>query len=218
MYAAIILMAGQSARLKGAVPKQYRLLHSKKVYQHTLERFRSFSEIILVVSEPFLKEIEEPGVRVVLGGATRRESTYQGLLACTSPFVVIHDAVRPFVSERIIEEHKAALKSHPAIDTCIPSHDTIVVREGQHITAIPDRSLYWRGQTPQSFSYGLIRRAHEEVPSFAEHVDDCRLVLELGVKPFIVLGEERNMKITTEDDWQMAQKLYTNHFRGDCCI
>lgn len=214
MTAAIILMGGQGERLPGPLPKQFRLIKGVKVYQRTLASFQQtmlFQQIILVAPASYVETIraECPDVTVVAGGETRRQSSYKGILACNSAvrYVVIHDAVRPLVSIRIIEDNVKALASYEAVDTCLPSADTIVHRKGEFVEAIPDRTFLWRGQTPQSFSYDLIRRAHEQLPLQQAHVDDCRLVLDLGIKPFIVLGEERNMKITTEEDLLFIESL-----------
>jgi 2-C-methyl-D-erythritol 4-phosphate cytidylyltransferase len=212
MTAAILLMAGASERLPGSTPKQYRLLKGLAVYQHTLKRFqemKTFQQIILVTNDVAKVSAESQGVTVVAGGSSRRESSYKGLLACSSDirYVVIHDAVRPLVSERIIKDNLAALEEYEAVDTCLPSSDTIVEKAGDFVQHIPDRALFWRGQTPQSFSYDIIKRAHEQAPHVQQHVDDCRLVLELGIKPYIVLGEERNLKITTEEDFLLVQQL-----------
>ncbi len=205
MIVAIVLMAGAGQRLGGAV-KSHLLLEGRPVYEHTLQQLKEgwpFDAIVLVMKQPHPVE----GCIVVQGGASRRQSCYQGLLACPegTETVVIHDAVRPFVTPRIVAENVRMAQVHKAVNTCIPSSDTLVHHDGEQIHTIPDRSTLWRGQTPQSFDYQLIRKAHETVPELVEHVDDCRLVLELGVKPYIVQGEESNFKITTEFDWEWAQ-------------
>lgn len=212
MFVAIILMAGSSERFGRQLPKQYQLLQGKPVYLHTLKRIQDallFDHIILVVSPSFADSLQHEGVHIITGGKTRRASSYEGLRACPpgTQYVLIHDAVRPFVSERILKENVEAVKKYAAVDTCIASPDTLVKCRGDFIESIPDRSLYLRGQTPQTFAYDLIRKAHEETPDFLEHVDDCRLVLEKGTRPFIVQGEERNFKITTEEDLIRAESL-----------
>ena len=205
-------MAGQSERFGGALPKQYNLLKGRPVYLHTLEALQRsglFNHIILVVASSYIGAFVHEGVQIIEGGGTRRESTYKGLLACppSTEYVLIHDAVRPFVSQRILKENVEAALKYGAVDTCIDSVDTLVKREGDFLIEIPPRPLYLRGQTPQTFAYKVIRKAHEETPLFAEHVDDCRLVLESGVRPYIVKGEELNFKITTLDDLQRAENL-----------
>jgi len=214
---AIILMGGEGLRCKSDLPKQFLNLSGKKIYLRTLDIFLSFTEfieIILVCNREFIsqvqKEIQSPRIRVVVGGNTRQASSYQGLLAAgkETDYVVIHDAVRPFVSHRIIEDNLKALEKYGAIDTCIPSTDTIVYAKNRDtIDAIPNRSEYWRGQTPQSFSYPLILQAHEKALHI-HHSDDCSLVLELGEKVHIIQGSEDNIKITNELDLFLAEQLF----------
>lgn len=218
---AILLMGGKGARFKSATPKQFHRLAGKKIYLHTLERFLKselFGEIILVCPEEWVQEVSadiagyEGNIRVVIGGSSRQESSYLGLLACTSEtsHVVIHDAVRPFVSQEILERNVEACKLYEAVDTCTPSADTIVHSEnGAVIDAIPTRAHYLRGQTPQSFSLPLILHAHEAAKARGSiATDDCALMLALGHKVHIVEGEESNIKITTDLDLYLAEQLF----------
>src|SRR3990167_6803230 len=217
IFKAVILMGGEGLRCKSDLPKQFLNLSGKKIYLRTLDVFLSFAEfkeIILVCNSMFIshvrEEIKSPHVRVVAGGKTRQASSYRGLLAAgaETDYVVIHDAVRPFVSKRIIEDNLKALEKYKAVDTCIPSTDTIVYAKNRDvIDAIPNRSDYWRGQTPQSFSYPLILKAHEKAPH-ANHSDDCSLVLHLGEKVHIIQGSEDNIKITNELDLFLAEQLF----------
>lgn len=220
---ALLLMAGSGARFKSSLPKQFHRIGGKKIYLHTLERFLSsslFDEILLVCSEEWKEEVEADvaaykEVRVVSGGKTRQDSSYLGLLACgiDTDYVVIHDAVRPFVSARILKENVEAVLEHSAVDTCIPSADTLVYSpSGKEIAAIPTRSHYLRGQTPQSFSYPLILRAHENaIQKKITASDDCSLVLAEQKQVFIVKGEEENIKITSELDLFIGEQLLRLH-------
>ncbi|MBF5059888.1 bifunctional cytidylyltransferase/SDR family oxidoreductase [Candidatus Neptunochlamydia vexilliferae] len=216
MIKAILLMSGTGERFGSAIPKQFLNLSGKKIYLHTLEAFlpfTEFQEIILVCRKEHLeevrKEVTDPRVRVIEGGHTRQDSSYRGLIACgtETTHVVIHDAVRPFISHQIIQDNLDALKKHDAVDTCIPSADTIVhAKSFDTITDIPPRAEYLRGQTPQSFSYPLILEAHEKAPD-QNASDDCRLVLNLSLPVHIVPGAESNIKITGELDLFLAEQL-----------
>jgi 2-C-methyl-D-erythritol 4-phosphate cytidylyltransferase len=220
MKTGILLMAGRGERLESFLPKQYHDLGGKPVYLHTLEQLLSthlFEEILLVCEKQFLDRVGREtslyeNVRLVEGGRTRQESSYLGVLA-TRPdteVVLIHDAVRPFVSTKILQDNLSAAFLHQAVDTCIPSPDTIVHTLDQTtLTSIPLRSQYWLGQTPQTFSYRLIREAHEEAlrREVRGRSDDCSLVLDLGHNVFVVEGEKRNFKITTAYDLEMARLL-----------
>lgn len=213
---ALLLMGGEGKRFGTETPKQFLNLSGKKVYFHTLETFLTFDifeEILLVCHPEWVSAVQEevnfPRVRVVEGGYTRQDSTYRGLLACglKTDFVVIHDAVRPFISKEIIQQNIEALQTHSAVDTCIPSADTIVHAESfDTITSIPKRSEYLRGQTPQSFSYPLLLEAHEKAKD-QNASDDCSLVLKLGHPVHIVPGSSDNIKITSELDLFLAEQL-----------
>ena len=212
---AIILMAGTGNRFGSSLPKQFHMLDNKKIYLHTLDTFMNsglFDEILLVSHPDWIEEVaSESHCRVIAGGATRQESSYLGLKACTAHtrYVVIHDAVRPFVSKEILKSNVEAVQIQGAVDTCIPAVDTPVVsKNSKEIDVIPIRDHYWRGQTPQSFEYELILRAHEA--TMRKNVtDDCSLVLEMGHPVGIVQGSEENIKITTEVDLAFAQILFT---------
>lgn len=213
---AILLMGGEGHRFGSTIPKQFLNLSGKKIYLHTLETFLSFnifSEVLLVCHKKWIKDIKldisDPRIRVIEGGYTRQDSSYLGLIACghETTHVIIHDAVRPFVSKKIIQDNLHALHKHSAINTCIPSTDTIVHAETfDTITSIPSRSQYLRGQTPQSFSYPLLREAHEKASS-QNASDDCQLVLDMNEPVHIVPGSENNIKITDELDLFLAEQL-----------
>ncbi len=214
----ILLMAGQGKRFSAGNPKQFQLLGGKKIYLWTLERFATstlFEEIILVCDAGSVALVQAevgPTHRVIAGGATRQESSYKGLLACgpKTEIVVIHDTVRPFVSERILEDNVKAAREFGAVDTCIPTHDTLVhSKDGKTIADIPNRAEYLRGQTPQSFSYPIILSAHQNTHRI-NATDDCRLVMDHGISVAIVEGEEQNMKITTPFDLLIAEKIARN--------
>lgn len=216
-FTAILLMGGRGIRLGGEEPKQFRLLGSQPTYLYALKTFLEtsfFEEILLVCHPDWLDQIAPlPTVRVIPAGHSRQESSFLGLKACrpSTRYVVIHDAVRPFISKAIIQAHIEALVTHKAVDTCISSHDTLVsTTDGQTIHSIPKRSSLLRGQTPQSFAYDLILKAHQQTER-KNVSDDCSLVLELPHPVFIVPGEEQNFKITTEWDWLIAEHFVCKH-------
>lgn len=213
---AILLMAGEGRRLGGETPKQFLMLAGKRVYLHTVEVFKKlgiFDEIILVCPPDWLAVVEqETDLIAIPGGSTRQESSRAGLRAFSKKpdIVVIHDGVRPFVSEQILLENVEGALRWGAVDTCIPSADTLVYApDGEQIETIPKRASLLRGQTPQSFRYELIVRAHEEAAKNGlQATDDCRLVLTLGLPVGIVRGEEFNLKITTELDLFLAEQVF----------
>jgi len=215
-FTGIILMGGSGERLGGGIPKQFRDLGGKKTYLHALQTFLDsslFDEVILVCHPDWIAQVhQETSARVVPGGKTRQESSLLGLRACLpkTRYVIIHDAVRPFVSENILRANVEAVIASNAANTCISSADTIVhATLPGTIDKIPPRKEFLRGQTPQSFSYRLILEAHEAT-SRKDTSDDCCLVLDLNHPVTIVPGEEQNFKITTHWDWRIAEMVYQN--------
>ena len=215
---AILLMGGKGLRFGSQLPKQFHRLSGKPIYRVTLETFlkASFIDEVVLSCDPdwieqVRKEVEDlPNVHCVTGGETRQESSYRGLLGfkIKPAVVLIHDAVRPFVSIEILSQNAELALKHGAVDTCIPTADTLVHSQDKNqITSIPERSQYMRGQTPQSFSYPLILEAHEKAKGKAAS-DDCRLVLDLGHPVWITPGSERNLKITSELDLFIAEQLF----------
>jgi 2-C-methyl-D-erythritol 4-phosphate cytidylyltransferase len=197
----------------------------KTIVEHTIEAFeknQQVDEIIIIVNplyksymdEIVLKNSYKKVCKVLNGGDTRRESSYIGIRAIDdlNAKVLVHDAVRPFISDRIIEDCIAALDNYQAVDVAIPSADTIIKINNDSIIAnIPQRKYMMRGQTPQAFHVELLRRAHSlaESDSQNEFTDDCGLILQYRLSDvYVVQGEERNIKITYPEDIFMADKLF----------
>lgn len=216
-------MGGQGERFNSPLPKQFHAIGGKQIFIHTLETFvkmNIFTKIILpcpiqwketvlsqISSLPYKKQIQ-----VITGGSCRQESSYLSLLSCDpdTDYVVIHDAVRPFVSQKILQDNIDQAILHGAVDTCIPSADTLVhSSEGLWIDNIPIRKEFLRGQTPQSFSYKLIVEAHKKalLDELKNSSDDCTLVKNLKHPIKIVMGSEYNIKITTDLDLFLAERL-----------
>ena len=213
-------MGGSGERFKARMPKQFHQLGDRPLYQWTLDAFLTsqlFEEIILVTHPDWCSKVEQEiaqndQVRVTVAGPTRQSSSLAGLFAAGSDtkIVVIHDAVRPFVTHRILKENIETALKIGAADTCILSTDTLVhAPEKDKIASIPPRHEYMRGQTPQSFSYPLIVEAHQKTKE-TEASDDCQLVHFLGHEIAIVKGEESNLKVTTEWDLLFAEALLKN--------
>lgn len=222
-YTALLLMGGTGTRFQSDLPKQFHDLNGKKIYLHTLERLIAstlFNEIILVCHADWIEIVKDETkdyspIRVVSGGNSRQESSYLGLSACNTKtdYVLIHDAVRPFVSLKILQDNLSAVQQFKAVDTCISSADTLVYAPGgQTIENIPQRAHFLRGQTPQTFAYPLILNAHKRAKNQKDIVvtDDCSLILHLNHPVHVVSGDETNFKITTEFDLLLAEHLIQN--------
>jgi 2-C-methyl-D-erythritol 4-phosphate cytidylyltransferase len=148
-------------------------------------------------------------VRFAVGGATRRESVYNGLLALpdSADVVVVHDAARPLVrSDLVTEVLQCVLNGKPGAIAAIPIHDTIKEASGEWIGSTLDRSRLWRAQTPQVFRFSPLLQAHRRVPATESITDDAQLMELAGLGPVaIVPGDERNLKITRPLDVLMAE-------------
>ena len=220
---AIILASGTGERFGENIPKQFFEFRGKTLLEHaldTFERNKNIDEIILVTNPKFRDLAEEILARssytkitkVLNGGATRVESSYIGTSeAPDDANVLIHDAVRAFVTQKIIDDNIEALQKYEAVGTAIDTVDTIIqVDESNVITAIPPRKYLKRVKTPQSFRATLIKQAHrlalkEENTNFT---DDCGLILHYKLAPIhIVEGDELNIKITHKNDLNVIKNM-----------
>lgn len=228
---AVILAGGTGTRVGLSIPKQLIKIAGKTIIEHTIGVFQaaeSIDEIIILMAPGHLDPVHAivrdgayPKVTQVLeGGATRNETTSRALeaLGPDEVNVLFHDAVRPLVSQKIIADVVEALGTYEAVDTAIPSADTIVQvheQSGEGLDTIADvlrRDLLRRGQTPQAFRSSVIRRAYElawQDPDFTA-TDDCTVVLRYcpDVPIAVVQGHERNMKVTEPIDVYIADKLF----------
>ncbi len=221
---AILLAGGSGNRLKGEVPKQFLELAGKLVIEHTIEKFECHPQIdsIFVVTIPEFFDntvtiIEKMGCqkveKVLKGGKTRQGSSYIGVTAAGEDHenVLIHDAVRPFVSRELIDELVSKLDSYPAVVTAVPSSDTVVrIDEENRVREIPDRDFLRRVQTPQAFKLYLVRKAHKLALEnhFENASDDCSLVLRFRLaEVYVVPGSPTNIKITYPLDLILAEQI-----------
>jgi ribitol-5-phosphate 2-dehydrogenase (NADP+) / D-ribitol-5-phosphate cytidylyltransferase len=232
---AVVLAGGTGQRMGLEIPKQLVKIAGKPIMQHTLQVFESsprIDEIIVAMTPGFTDEAEaivaSAGCtkvsRVIEGGATRTETTMRAIEAvgATAPEanVLFHDAVRPFIDHRVIDDCVTALERYEAVDVAIPSADTIIKVDdygGTVIKDVPRRDLLRRGQTPQCFRLSTIREAYRLAladPDFTggkvTATDDCSVVLRyLPDVPIVVVpGSEQNMKVTHPVDVFLADKLF----------
>lgn len=222
---AIILAGGVGERFGTEVPKQFVKLSGKPIIGHTLDTFeanRSIDHVVVVVNRRYLDQtrslVKEYGLRkvrsVVPGGATRQASSYEGLKACPegTTHVLIHDAVRPFVDDDIIDRCVSSFHEHQAVDVCLASTDTIVEIDASHnISGIPLRSALRRGQTPQGFDLQIILKAHQLAleDGFTDSTDDCNLLVRSRLAPVHTIeGSAYNIKITDPLDIFLAERIF----------
>lgn len=223
---AVILAGGVGTRVGLGIPKQLIKIAGKAIVEHTLENVHAsehIDEIIVMMHPESISDLESllgserfPKLtRILPGGATRNDTTQLALAAIADDDtkVLFHDAVRPFIDEGIISACVAALADHEAVDTAIPSADTIIeVDDRGYISDIPARSRLRRGQTPQAFRAGTLRRAYERANTDPEFTatDDCGVVFTYlpDVPIFVVEGTAENMKVTEPIDIAIADKIF----------
>ena len=223
---AVILAGGSGARFGRDLPKQFLKVAGKKVIEHTIDVFEHnalIDEIAVVTRQEFIADIEQMVVnnhyakvrKILIGGKERYHSSLSAINAYgnNEDNLIFHDAVRPLVNDRIINDCIEALKHYDAVDVAIPVADTIIqVDEKDCINAIPTRSLLRSGQTPQCFKRGVINKAYQialQDPNFVT-TDDCGVVRKyLPETPvYVVKGEVFNMKITYKEDLFLVDKLF----------
>ena len=223
---AVILAGGVGTRVGLDIPKQLIKVAGHTILEHTLATFDAHpmvDEILVMMAQGHLDAVHEivrqgsytKVTHVLEGAETRNGTTLRALdaIADDTTKVLFHDAVRPLVSPRIITDCFEALDSYDAVDVAIPSADTIIEVDADNVIRnIPPRANLRRGQTPQAFRAGVIRKAYAvaaDDPDF-QATDDCTVVLRYqpDVPIWVVAGEERNMKVTDPIDVYLADKLF----------
>lgn len=220
----LIAAAGNGSRMNSHTRKQFLIINEKPMLAFTLQTFDENSRIDGIVLVSGKEDIEickeqiignykiKKIIDVVEGGNCRQKSVYNGLKAITelgleNVTVLIHDAARPFVSERIIAENIEMTERFGAACTAVPVKDTIksAGRDGMIMSTLDRNSLYYV-QTPQSFKLELIFDAHKKALSDGfTGTDDAVLLERVGADVRIVTGSYSNIKITTSEDLYMAE-------------
>jgi 2-C-methyl-D-erythritol 4-phosphate cytidylyltransferase len=223
---AVLLAGGVGTRIGLDIPKQLIKIAGRPILEHTLAALNSHPQVdrIIIMMAPGHLDVVRAIVRdggyqkvsdILEGAETRNDTTLRALesLGDAECNVLLHDAVRPLVTPRIIKECFEALQQHEAVDVAIPSADTIIeVTPSDTIKNIPPRAALRRGQTPQAFRSSVIKKAYAlagQDPDFTA-TDDCTVVLRYlpEVPISVVLGDERNMKVTEPIDVYLADKLF----------
>ncbi len=212
----IIPAAGSGTRFGGSKNKIFERIKSQPVFLRTLEAFTAREDVVqtqLVVSPADLEELGDRfgghlgfmGVTVVEGGASRPESVRNALARVTdaADLVCIHDAVRPCISQLWIDNVFAEATRSGAAILAYPLHGTLKKVSGDHVIdeTVP-RTQLWEAQTPQVFRLDILRRAYEG--DLSHVTDDAQLVERIGHPVTVVLGDPRNIKITTRNDLALA--------------
>lgn len=226
MNIAVILAGGSGIRLGADLPKQFLKIAGKKVIEHTVSIFENntnIDEIVIVCNKEYYYEMEQIVLfnqwrkvkKILKGGKERYYSSLAAINAYTNDEdnLIFHDAVRPLINDRIINDCIEALNKYSAIDVAIKATDTIIQSDDKNIIKeIPNRVNLRNGQTPQCFKRGIIKRAYDialQDPDFVT-TDDCGVILKYmpDIPIYIVEGEIFNMKLTYQEDIFLLDKLF----------
>ena len=221
---------GNRMNLSG-LPKQFLPLGASKkpVIIHTLEKFLmcdKFDYIYLGVHKDWAQYAEEliekynlksEKIVVVMGGADRNSTIFNIVddiekkhKISDGDIIVTHDAVRPFLTLRMINENIEAAKKCGACDTVIPAVDTIVEsKSGKEITAVPNRKYLYQGQTPQSFDIKKLKKLYLDLSEEEKSLmtDACGVFVARNEPVELVMGDTFNIKITTVSDYKIAEAI-----------
>lgn len=222
---AVVLGGGAGNRFGAVMPKQLLTLGGRTLVEHCVTAFSQapgVDEVLLVMPSAYASEAARlaghPVSAVIEGGVTRSDSVRNALAYLTgrgdapqTTGVLLHDAARPLVSQRVIADCVTALREHDAVGTAVPTSDTIVVAENGVMSHVPPRETLQRCQTPQGFRLSVIAKAHELAAADPGYVptDDCGVVLRYlpDVPVHVVPGSERNIKVTYPGDLAVAEVL-----------
>lgn len=230
MIYGVILAGGIGSRM-GSIekPKQFLSIGDKPVIIHTVEKFclmKEFDEILVLCPQDWVEYTDEligkhipdrTAIKVLHGGETRNETLMNAIRYIEScgnlddeTIIVTHDAVRPFVTLRILRENIDAMKQCDASDTVIPATDTIVESlDHQNISMIPDRKFLYQGQTPQTFKAKKLKALYESLTDDEKEIltDAAKIFVMKGEEVRLIRGETFNIKITYPYDLTVAEAL-----------
>lgn len=230
MVFGVILAGGVGSRMGNMEkPKQFLEIGNKPIIIHTIEKFYANSRfeklIVLCPSQwvnhtrnmirRYLNDTER--IVVTEGGSTRNETIMNSIRYIEKEYgleddtvIVTHDSVRPFVTYRILEDNIESALQYDACDTVIPATDTIVESNSHSIISnIPDRSIMYQGQTPQSFKAKKLKELYEGLTEEEKEIltDACKIFVMKGQEVHLVEGEAFNIKITYPYDLRVAETL-----------
>lgn len=231
MVFGVILAGGVGSRMGNVEkPKQFLKVGNKPILIHTIEKFivhDAFEQIIVLCPKEWIEHTKNlikkylregaSAIRVLQGGSTRNETIMNSIQYIEEEYgldddtlIVTHDSVRPFLTYRIIEENIKYAKEYGACDTVIAATDTIVnSQDGKCITSVPDRSMMYQGQTPQTFGAKKLKELYYSLTEEEKKIltDASKIFVIKGEKVYLVEGEVYNIKITYPYDLRVAESL-----------
>jgi len=209
---AIIPAGGTSSRF-GSKNKLIEKIHGKEVIRYTVEVFEQsqVDEIIVCANIAIMDELKNifqgfQKVRIIEGGNCRQQSVFNGLRASECDYVLIHDGARPMITVELVNRAIELVREKKALTVATKTIDTIKEVEDGKIIRTINRAKLYNTQTPQAFDYKLIMSAHQKLAG-KDFTDDAGMLEELGETVYILDGSYKNIKITTQNDIDIA-KIY----------
>lgn len=214
---ALIVAAGNGTRMNSRVKKQFLLIKDIPVIVHTVlafEKSEIIDDIVIVTAKEDIAKmndlVKQYGLNkvsdIVAGGDTRTDSVRNGLIYVKSDFVAIHDGVRPCIKEERIKQVVEEAKKYGGAALGAPVTDTLKAVEGDEIKSTVDRRNLWQIQTPQCFDTAALKDAYAKNEGLT-YTDDCQIFESRGLSVKVVAGDKSNIKITTEEDFELAEFL-----------
>lgn len=225
---AIIFAGGTGTRMGAGLPKQFLQINGKPILIHTLDNFQecdAIDKIYIACKKEYIgqtqKEVAKHQITkvagIVPGGDTGLDSIYNALSKAREEndedsIVLIHDGVRPFLTDEVIKANIESVKKHGSAITCTPCFETVILsKSGSLIEEVPLRDHAYTAQAPQSFRLGTIIKAYQTVkaqnPQFKGVVDSCSLLRSIGESVYLVKGNRGNIKVTTPEDFYILRAL-----------
>ncbi|MDD2518923.1 MAG: 2-C-methyl-D-erythritol 4-phosphate cytidylyltransferase [Bacilli bacterium] len=238
MIYAEILAGGSGKRMGNTeMPKQFLMLGNKPIFIHTVEQFlinTKIDKILVCCPNAWISHTKDmlhkyltdtSKIEVVEGGSNRNETIINGCEFINENYgindddiIITHDAVRPFINQRIIDDNIEMAKKYNAVDTVISAIDTIVEsKDGKIISSIPVRNEMYQGQTPQSFNLKKLMELYYSLNEEEKDVltDACKIFVIKGEDVHIVNGEVYNIKITTLHDLKLSNAILLERNKND---
>ena len=215
-YSAVILAAGSGKRTGLKLNKILYKIKGKGVIEYSLDFFKNdinCKDIVLVASnidyDYCLRHFDGSKIKVVLGGVTRRDSVRLALRSTVSDYVLVHDGARPFITKESIDQILASLVENDSVTLGVKVKETIQEIDGNRVVKTLDRSKLIITQTPQGFNKKLLIKAHDMALRKGYYGTDDTILMEhfLGISASFILGDYRNIKLTTVDDIKLLEVI-----------
>lgn len=221
---AIIFAGGVGQRMGSDIPKQFLNIYGKPIIIHTLEKFqynKEIDSIYVACKVDLIEQLKQmilkyninkvPKNGIVPGGKTGQDSIYNALYAASlendlNSIVLIHDGVRPLITDEVIKKNISTVKKYGSAITCTACYETPVISyDGTNVDELPKRKHVYTAQAPQSFYLKDILQMHEKVrkenPNYEDIIDSCTLMEKNGFDVRLIEGNRGNIKVTTPEDY-----------------